>query len=598
MARRQDVTDEWKKCESSKRYKTQVNLYENCDKNERFYSNDQWNGVQANGLPTPVFNIFKRVINYFISAIMSQRVKMRFTPENIGDDPQELTEKKAVLMAEILSKYADTLWEKLKMDSHMRDALLDAALSGDMDGYIWFDPSVHTGQFIDAGIPDEPPTEIMGELQFEMVDNVNVHFGNPNDVRIESQPWIILSFRELTKKLRTEAKKNEVKDWENIVSDSDYTQQSGDLGKIELDAGDEDGKTTTLLNFWRADDGNIWFRKSTKAVVITEDIDTGVTRYPIAHNNWGRRKNSCHGEAVGTGLIPNQIFINKMFAMVMLNLMNVAFPKAIYNQSIIQTWSNQIGQAIPVQSAEDINKVAAYLQPGNMSSQVMNVIDAAIGYTKDLLGATDAALGNIKPDNTSAIIAVQQASFTPLETIKANLYQWVEDIGYIFLDMMIAKYGQRYIIINDKGKRSAVLFNFDELAGIKMQLKVDVGPSSFWSEISAMQTLDHLLESAKIDFVQYLERVPDGMIPKKDDLLEEIKARMAAPPEIKSPPPSVSVSYKDLPIPGQIQLAEQLGVKLTEQDFQVMDFIQGIMNQQKQAMAAQGQQMTGELAQY
>ena len=35
---------------------------------------------------------------------------------------------------ELISSYSETLWEKLKMDSNMRQALLDAALSGDMDG--------------------------------------------------------------------------------------------------------------------------------------------------------------------------------------------------------------------------------------------------------------------------------------------------------------------------------------------------------------------------------------------------------------------------------------------------------------------------------
>ena len=101
-------------------------------------------------------------------------------------------------------------------------------------------------------------------------------------------------------------------------------------------------------------------------------------------------------------------------------------------------------------------------------------------------------------------------------------------------------------------------------------VKIDVGPSSYWSEITAIQTLDNLLNGAKIDFIQYLERLPDGVIPKKDDLIMEVKEAMANPPEPKIPPPSVSISFADLPMSAQIQLAKQLGIELTPQDFAIM----------------------------
>ena len=207
---------------------------------------------------------------------------------------------------------------------------------------------------------------------------------------------------------------------------------------------------------------------------------------------------------LGTGLVPNQIFINKMFAMVMLNLMNVAFPKAVYNKNLVPNWSNQVGQAIGVEASDDIGRVAMYLQPGNMSSQVMQVIDAAISYTKDLIGVTDAALGDVKPDNTSAIIALQQASAIPLETIKQNLYQWVEDIGYVQMDMMVAKYGIRNLTVIEKGQRKVIPFDFSLVKDAKFMLKVEVGASSYWSEIASIQSLDRLLMDNKLDFIQYL----------------------------------------------------------------------------------------------
>lgn len=555
----QNNTDIWDLYEKSKDYKRKLDLYEVVDKTERFYSGDQWNGVVSNGLPTPVFNVHKRVINYFISAMLSQAVKMQFSPEDAPEDSQDPKDQYAKMASEIVNDQCAMLWERLKMDSNMRQALLDAALSGDMDGYTLWNPDIDPGQDI-GGVAVE------GDLDFELIDNVNIHFGNPNDRRVEAQPWIIVSFRQLVANLKEEAEKNGApqEEIDRISGDTDYQEQSGDRSKIEMEATGGDAKTTALIKFWKdPKTKTIWYKKATKDVAIVPDTDMGLSRYPVAHANWDKRKNSYHGQSVGYELIPNQIFINKMFAMVMLNLMNVAFPKAVYNKSIIPNWSNQIGQAIGVEGGDDINRVARYLEPGNMSSQVMQVIDAAINYTKDLVGAGDANLGEIKPDNHSAIIAVQQAGMIPLENIKANLYQWVEDFGNIWFDFMACKYGIRKVLY----KNQVITFDFGQLKALKMKLKIDVGPSSYWSEITAAQTLDNLLQQTRIDFMQYLERMPDGYIPQKQELIEDLKKAAESQQPPAPPPPTTSISFKDLPINGRIQLAAQHGIQLTAQDF-------------------------------
>lgn len=534
----EQFTDLWELYERGKDYKRHLDLYNIANANERMYIGDQWKGVVANGLPTPVFNIFKRCINFFVSAILSQAVKMQFSADNVPDsDPKH----PAAEAAEIISAYSQTLWERLKMDSKLADALFDAAISGDADGHTLFDMTIDTGQVAAAtGIDEEVIEEpIMGDLDFELVDNVNVFFGNPNDRRVEPQPWIIISFRALVSKLREEAQRYDVTpdQIQNIVPDTDYTEQAGDLGKIELDSIGGDGKTIALIKFWKKESVDeetgkksttVWWKKSTKSVEIIPETDMKITRYPIAHMNWDSRKNSYHGQAIGTGLIPNQIFINKMFAMVMLNMMNVAFPKAVYNSNYITEWSNQIGQAIPVSSGEDMTKIAHYLQPGNMANNILEVIELALRWTKDLIGVSDVSTGSnvTNPQNYAATVATQQASMIPLENIKRNLYQWVEDIGYIWLDFMIAKYGKRNITIEQNGKRVVVPFNFDDLKGIKFNLKVDVGPSSYWSEITAIQLLETLLDKDKISFLQYLERIPAGVIPKKEELIDELREQM------------------------------------------------------------------------
>ena len=561
-------TDAWNLYEAGKSYHDRIGLIRDVDMSERFYAGKQWEGVQANGLPTPVFNIHKRVIDHFISSILSQDVRLQFTPYNTPKEPQDPKDQYKVFASDIVNEQCLNLWERLKMGSIMRHALRDMGLSGDVAGYSYFDENLTIADPIEVdGMEVERPK---GDIAFELVDNVNVMFGNPNDYRVETQPYILIVFRSLVEDLKEEAKANKIpkREYDMIMSDTDTDNQAGDRAKIELDSKQYGGgKATTIIKMWRdKETKRIFWNKSTKNCMIKKDVDTGLSHYLIAWTSWGFRKNSYHGIAVGTEIIPNQIFINKMFAMVMLNLMHTAFPKAVFNSSLIDKWSNQIGEAIAVEAAEDMGRVAMYLQPAQMSSQVMNVIDAAINYTKQMLGANDAALGDIRPENHSAIIALQKAAMVPLETVQRNLYQWVEDIGRIWFDIMAHKYGKRTVVY--KGEK--IEFDFDTLREMQMNLRIDVGASTYWSEITSAQTLDNLFREKSIDFVQYLDRMPEGYIPRKQELLDDIKkkiAERAGKPEAPIDKPSVSISYTDLPVNGQIQLAQQIGIELQPQDF-------------------------------
>lgn len=85
-------------------------------------------------------------------------------------------------------------------------------------------------------------------------------------------------------------------------------------------------------------------------------------------------------------------------------------------------------------------------------------------------------------------------------------------------------------------------FDFGLLQKHPMLLKLDVGASSYYSEIASMQTLDQLLQNGHITIEQYLERIPDGYIPGRRKLLTEIKAQrqqMATPQAAQVPPEGI-----------------------------------------------------------
>lgn len=321
----------------------------------------------------------------------------------------------------------------------------------------------------------------------------------------------------------------------SIASDSDFLYQAGEQSEIEIEDFDEYGKALYIVVYRKVVDPEteevrILASKSVQNAYIFKDVDTGMSRYPLSWLNWERQKNQYHGRAVCTGILPNQIVINRMFAMVTYHLMMTAFPKAVYNSDYIATWNNTVGAAIPISGLGDtvnVQNLAGYLPVGDISPNLFKVIDQLMQFTKETIGITDAALGNIDPKNTSATIAVQKSSAIPLGNPRANLYEFMEDIGNILLDMMATYYGERPVAMKHEGKTVVHPFDFSALKQMALNTKVDVGEASYWSEITSVQTLDNLLAQQHIDIIQYLERLPNEL-PQKEALITELRERAQA----------------------------------------------------------------------
>ncbi|MBR4288121.1 MAG: hypothetical protein IKT50_01640, partial [Clostridia bacterium] len=222
---------------------------------------------------------------------------------------------------------------------------------------------------------------------------------------------------------------------------------------------------------------------------------------------------------VATNLADNQLYINKAFAMVMKHMMDVSFSKVIYNANLIDEWTGEIGEAVAVNGP--VETAALRMDPGAMQGGFLDVINMTISTTKELMGATDAALGNVTPDNTSAIIALQQSSAVPLEMQKKALFAAVERLGMIWLDFILHYYDpSRVMMFREKGELLGGVIPTEEMENILFSCTAQAGASSQWSEMVQVATLDKLLSTGTIRFSQYLERLPDGYIGKKEELLE------------------------------------------------------------------------------
>lgn len=488
----------------------------------------QWEGVQSNGLPTPQFNFIKRVTGFTIANLVSDSIRIAASP--LAAFPED---DKMIDPVRIVNDEFEALCEQNRLPAVSKEFARDGAVRGDGCIYTWWDDKAYAG----------PNVKRKGRIRAEITKNTQVHFGNPNDRQVQDQPWIMIEKREIVRDVKRRAKANGSEGWEQILPDDEYNSPMDSVKQTE-------DKVTVVKLFWKDDDtGEVWFFEFTHKCVVTEPENLNIHLYPIVWLNWDYVADCYHGQAMVTGLIPNQLFVNKAWAMSMISITRTAFPKFIYDKTRISHLDNGVGRAIGV--AGNVDGAIKVADTGHIEPQVFQYIQAAISQSEESLGATEAALGEGKAYNTSAILSLQKAASTPQELTKQNLYQQIEDLARIWLEFMAHFYGTRTVdmpMTDEMRKRVfepyvqlaqasgmeppeipqtvPVDFDFGMLKDHPFSIKIDVGASSYYSEVSSLSTLDNLLLNGHINIVQYLEHIPDGTVAGRRELIEEKKQEL------------------------------------------------------------------------
>lgn len=482
---------------------SEIDLFETVKRNEAFYTGDQWRGLNTPDLLLVTLNFLQRVCAMFIAKVVSDDIAANLT------HMQETKENEAVMKT--VSKEIDSVFELIELKRQNRQHVRDAVVDGDSCAYFWFDSDAPTGQ------------EATGAIRSEIIENINVIFGNPYDSRVQLQPYIIVLQRKPLWEVREEAEANGVskEDIEQIKPESDAHQ--------EEKGGDNDLVTVAVKLFRK--EGSIHCVKVTRDVTVREEWDTELTRYPIAWMSWEKIRNSYHGRSAIAGLIPNQIALNTTYSSIMSQIRNTSFAKLIYSDAI-KKWDPSPTKAIKVTGAIDVTKTATYLQGASVNPSVVNVMDSLLSLTRDCMGASDATMGDVRPDNYSAIVALQNADNYPIEMHRQEFYAFVEAQVRIIIDMMRAYYGVRQITVEQVDEDGQPVFeiqdfDFGTLKDANVKIRVDIGASTYWSETMQVETLNNIFTSGIMQdpeaFELFLTVMPDKYVPHKQKLIDYAK---------------------------------------------------------------------------
>ncbi len=152
----------WREYQEGLSYKEGIGLFDTVRANENFYIGKQWEGVQAGGLPTPVFNFIRRIVLYLVATTAADNIKLSATPLGKG----EMEEK----VCRAVNREFDKLFEENKMGLLVREFTRNAAVDGDGCLYAYYDQDAPGG----------------GGIRTELVENSRVFFGNPNSKEVEA----------------------------------------------------------------------------------------------------------------------------------------------------------------------------------------------------------------------------------------------------------------------------------------------------------------------------------------------------------------------------------------------------------------------------
>lgn len=507
------VTTVWHDFEKGRMYNRTKNLYIQTEQNYDFYYGNQARYLNI-GKETPVtINIIKSIVKFKLGVVNSNAYVIVYNPNfyNAQNEGKLLEE-----LCKVLSRHSNKVWELQQVGKKIKEAVKDACINDEGILHNYFDTQKQ-------------------EVCTEVIDKNNIYYGNENDSDIQSQPYIIISYRKPVTQVKEEANllgidKEKI---ELIAEDGETLEQAG----YRTTTDEVNPMCLVLLKYYKIN-GKVFYTRATKSVELETQVPTNMNLYPIAHMVWEEVKGSARGIGAVRYAISNQIEINKIATRRAIAVKLAAYPRLAVNKDLVSNPSEleKVGSTIKINggaTVQDVMKHVGYLNPANMSPDAKNLQDDIKNNTKDLEGAGDIATGNVDPTQASgkAILAVQEANQQPLNEQVETYKTFIEDLARIWYDMWKAYKidGIKVMYEQEDGQGNTVevpgIFSYELLNRLDANIKVDITPKSPYDRFAQEQSIESLMTAQKITFEEYVEALPEDSVMPKYVLQNILKKR-------------------------------------------------------------------------
>nr|DAI31652.1 MAG TPA: portal protein [Caudoviricetes sp.] len=499
-----------------------IKIWQDC---ENFYEGNQWPAPtnRTKSLPRPIFNISAMIADNKKAGILSGNVKMIYKPAELYGYQLE----KAEQGAEVFTKFAESLVKEVKEEDLDDIAIGYTTQLGTAFYHYYWDVTISGGLY----------ASYVGAMRAEVIHPRNVIVSNPTEKDIQKQKYIIIVSSEPLGSVKELAKKNGVKDYENIKPDNELPESEQGLEQV------------TVLTKYSRQNGKVVWEKSTKEYYLQKptlwqpekekvtfedeqeinepDNHTNYTYtrkqlYPVSVITHKERKRCIYGIGEIEQAIQNNKALNFNVAMMLLSVQDTSWPKiiqkvgALANQSI----TNEPGQIL-TDTSKTNGWGVKYLETPSFNAQALTLTNTILDITRTTSGSTEVVTGEVLGANmaASAIIALQNQAKKPIEMYQKKFYRCYSQKAKIYEQFFKYYYSDsRLFGFEQDNNVYAVQMNGSEYENFDFNVSVEVGSGGVWSESLAISLLDSLKADGTIDADDYIELYPDTIMSFKEKL--------------------------------------------------------------------------------
>lgn len=521
----------WNQYQAALNYFDRSGLTKEWEDAENFYEGKHWPKITARtkNMPRPVVNICSMIADNKKAGILSEKLKLFYTPTELFGEKLEA----AIRGSNIFTKFAENISKEMHLDDLNSEAVENATQLGSYIYHFFWDNEVCGGM----------ETPYIGGLRGEILHPKNVCVSNAREKDIQKQKYIIISSVESLSSVKELAKKNGIKNLDEIVADHEIDDEA--TKELEV---------CTVLTKYSRKNGKVVWSKSTKNVMIQDttlwepnfnkirltneevkDDGSEVTEpdkidslnlkkqlYPIVFKSHKSRRNSIYGIGEVAQAISNNKAVNFNLAMMLLSVQQTAWPKIIQKAGALarQVITNAPGEIL-TDNSKGNGWGFQYMNPSGFSSQALTLTDTLISLTRTVTGSSEVVTGEVMGANmaASAIIALQNQAKKPIEMYQKKFQSAHIEIGKIFEQFFKYYYrDDRMFSYEEENQTIINSMNGKEFSNIEFSTNIDVGTSGEFSEALVVSLLDGMKASNDIDTDEWIELYPESIMIFKSQL--------------------------------------------------------------------------------
>lgn len=500
---------------------------------EKFWEGEQWPKAtdRTKSFPRPVVNVCSMIADNKKSGILSEKIKIIYRPDEMFGDMLE----RANHGANIFTKFCENVQQELEQENLDDEAVENLVKLGTAIYHYYWDNDVSGGM----------TTPYLGGMRGEILHPKNVIVSNFREKDIQKQKYIIIASVESLSSVKELAKKNGVKNYDQIKADNEIDDEATKV--LET--------CTVLTRYTRKNNKVVW-SKSTQNVMIQEptywepglnevkldeedykndgseikepdkaeqkEIFNRKQLYPIELQSYKNRKDCIYGIGEVKQCIANNKAINFNLAMMLLSVQQTAWPKIIQKAGAL---ARQVITNAPGEIITDNSKTQGwgiqYLNTPAFNAQALTLTDNILNLTRSTTGATEVVTGEVLGANmaASAIIALQNQAKKPIETAQKKFFRSHIRIGRIIEQFFKCYYTDDRLFSYEEDQQTYTSqMNGSNYSDIDFSTNIEVGARGVFSESLIISLLDQLLQQQAIDVDDYIELYPDSIMTFKETL--------------------------------------------------------------------------------